>query len=184
MSPATDTPPGAWDELTGYFAQGGGDIPAPVRPLDLSGIFETVAGPDSGWGHTVSEETFRPVTASREGRVGSQTATGLVLAPETQGCALPSVRALHRIVEIKYQGAMIQVPVLDVGPWFEHDDGYVFGGDRPTAEIGGWPVGETNRGTKRPARNVAGIDLFDGTCAALGVDPAAWGLRRVEWRFV
>lgn len=88
------------------------------------------------------------------------------------------------MVEIRYGAVSVTVPVLDVGPWFEHDSQYVLHGGRPAAEFGAVPPEETNPGTQRPARNVAGIDLFDGTIRKLGVDPERWGLKTVEWRFV
>lgn len=128
--------------------------------------------------------TVHHVTASREGRVGSRTATGLVIGPDTLGCALPSTKALHKSVYVSYGNTSILISVLDVGPWFEHDDAYVFGGAMPCSEVGAVPSGEVNPGTQRPARNRAAIDLFDASCRALGVVPESWGLREVNWRFV
>lgn len=124
------------------------------------------------------------VIASREGRVGFKTATGATMTGTLLGVALPDTKALRRMVRVTYGERSITVPVLDVGPWFEHDSNYVFGGAMPAAEQGSMPPAETNPGTRRVARNKAGIDLFDGTCLALGVSPDQWGLRRVSWEFV
>jgi hypothetical protein len=62
--------------------------------------------------------------------------------------------------------------VLDVGPWNEHDDDYVFGGQRPAAE----------RGTDTRGRltNGAGIDLSEAVWRALGMLDNA----TVSWEFV
>lgn len=124
------------------------------------------------------------VTASREGRIGELTASGQVMRLSTIGVALPSTRALRKKIAVTYGGQTVETSVIDVGPWFEHDDGYVFGARRPAAELGMIPDSETNPGTMRQARNSAGIDLSDGLIQLLGESPAGWGLRSVSWRFV
>jgi hypothetical protein len=118
------------------------------------------------------------VRATREGLSGRHTATGMVIdrdgVPTTQDdffCALPSVRALRRIVRIinPATAAEVTCPVLDVGPWEEHDEDYVFGNARPAAESG-----TDSRGRKT---NHAGIDLSDGVWKALSMtdnDDVLW----------
>jgi hypothetical protein len=70
------------------------------------------------------------VKATREGLVGQKTATGWAIDKETPFVALPSGKALHKWVEIKNpaNGKTCRAQVLDVGPWNEHDDAYVFDG--------------------------------------------------------
>ena len=63
----------------------------------------------------------------------------------------------------------LKVVVLDVGPWEEHDDVYVFSGARPLAEKGADSRGRTTNG--------AGIDLGEKVWKALGMtgnDPVLW----------
>jgi hypothetical protein len=88
--------------------------------------------------------------------------------------ALPSVKALGKFVHVRNprtQKSTMAV-VLDVGPWEEHDESYVFGDARPAAEQG---VDSRNRQT-----NHAGIDLSERVWALLGMN----GNEPVEWEFV
>jgi hypothetical protein len=62
--------------------------------------------------------------------------------------------------------------VLDVGPWNEHDDDYVFGTARPAAELG-HSVSNTGH------INGAGIDLGEAVWKALEMKDNG----EVEWRF-
>ena len=62
--------------------------------------------------------------------------------------------------------------VLDVGPWNEHDDAYVFGTARPASESG-IDVSSNHR------TNGAGIDLGEAVWKALEMTDNA----EVEWRF-
>lgn len=120
-----------------------------------------------------------------EGRVGFRTATGFLIEEESIFCALPDTKALRKVVNVTYQGKTLQVPVLDVGPWFEHDTEYVMQGQAPAAETGRIPIGETNPGTMRMARNKAAIDLSNGVVKFFGApDARTWGIRQVEWSFV
>jgi len=108
------------------------------------------------------------VAATREGLVGNTTATGHVIQTDDWFCALPSTKALRRIVSIRPEGSVpgtigfpvLTVPVLDVGPWNEHDDFYVFGTARPQAESGTDTSGRTTNGS--------GIDLSDLVYRTLG----------------
>jgi hypothetical protein len=110
------------------------------------------------------------VKATREGLSGRHTATGLVIdadgIPMTQDdwfCALPSTKALRRIMHVVNPSNAYEItcPVLDVGPWNEHDDEYVFGPARPMSESG--------LDTRGRETNHAGIDLSDGVWKALGM---------------
>ena len=78
------------------------------------------------------------VKATREGLVGQTTASGYVIDTIVPFVALPSTRAVHRLVRLNNPATQktTYAVVLDVGPWNEHDDAYVFGGSRPQAETG------------------------------------------------
>jgi len=108
------------------------------------------------------------VKATREGLYGARTATGYLIQHDSWFVALPSTRALHRIVHIwrdvddNPDGTGFTAPVLDVGPWNTDDVKYVFDGERPLAERGISLSGKSNP-------NGAGIDLSDGVWHALGL---------------
>jgi hypothetical protein len=114
------------------------------------------------------------VKATREGLVGSKTATGYVIDTHTPFVALPSTKALYRFIHISnpVNGRACFAIVLDVGPWNEHDDDYVFLGERPAAERG---ISVSGKGT-----NSAGIDLSQAVWNALGMTDNA----QVAWRFL
>lgn len=114
------------------------------------------------------------VKATREGLIGVRTSTGYVVEASIPFVALPSTRALHRVVRVTnpLTSKSIIAIVLDVGPWNVHDDTYVFSGERPQAETGVDSFG-------RPT-NKAGIDLGEKVWNELGmVDNTD-----VEWVFV
>lgn len=117
------------------------------------------------------------VLATREGLVGKQTATGMLVTSSAVFVALPSQRALYRTVRVTnpQTGLSILAPTLDVGPWNIDDDTYVLdasGTARPQAESG---IDRFGRQT-----NGAGIDLSDGAWAALRMTDNA----QVMWQFV
>ena len=93
------------------------------------------------------------VKATREGLIGQKTATGWTISKHVPYVALPSHAALHQwiVVQNASNGKFIAAIVLDVGPWNEDDDEYVFGTARPLAETG--------TDTRGRATNHAGIDL-------------------------
>src|SRR4051812_29896328 len=93
------------------------------------------------------------VKATREGLVGGRTATGYRIDRIVPFVALPSVKALHRFVRVTNPATQVSTyaVVLDVGPWNEHDEAYVFQGERPAAESG--------TDTRGRITNHAGIDL-------------------------
>ena len=62
--------------------------------------------------------------------------------------------------------------VLDVGPWNEHDDAYVFGTARPASESGVDVSANSHT-------NSAGIDLGEAVWKALEMKDNG----EVEWRF-
>ena len=76
------------------------------------------------------------VLATREGLTGQRTASGWIISDLVSFCALPSRKALHRHVRITNMrnGLTAIAEVLDVGPWSEADDAYVFRGERPLSE--------------------------------------------------
>lgn len=114
------------------------------------------------------------VKATREGLIGQGTASGYVIERRVPFIALPSTKALYRVGLIRNpkNGKSCTFIVLDVGPWNEHDDAYVLGGQRPQAESGTDLFG-------RPT-NKAGIDLSEAVWKALGMTDND----EVEWQFL
>ena len=120
------------------------------------------------------------VKATREGLAGQLTASGWRIDNAVSFCALPSRKALHRhvrITNLKNEATAI-AEVLDVGPWSEADDAYVFRGERP--------LSESNQrimlhGTVEPHHtNGAGIDLGEKVWNVLDMQ----GNEEVDWEFV
>jgi hypothetical protein len=114
------------------------------------------------------------VKATREGLVGKRTASGYVIDRVVPFVALPSAHALFRPVRVRNpaNGNTCIAIVLDVGPWNEHDDAYVYGFARPQAESGN---DERGRITNR-----AGIDLSERVWFELALRDNT----DVEWEFV
>ena len=114
------------------------------------------------------------VKATREGLVGSVTATGWKIDTEYPYVALPSHTVLSRWVKITNpaNGKSCCAQVLDVGPFNTDDDAYVIGGSRPAAESG---KSVSGKGT-----NGAGIDLGEKVWKLLGMTDNG----EVEWKFV
>lgn len=113
------------------------------------------------------------VKATREGLVGQRTASGYIVDLVVPFVALPAVKALGRFVYLKnpLNGRTCFAVVLDVGPWNDNDDTYVFGTTRPQAESG-----TNSRGRKT---NLAGIDLGERVWLLLGMKDNTC----VEWMF-
>lgn len=118
--------------------------------------------------------TSKTVKATREGLVGNKTASGYVIDRVVPFVALPSVLALGKFVQVTnpFNGKSTMAVVLDVGPWNEHDDAYVFGEDRPRAEQG---PDERGRNT-----NGAGIDLGERVWELLRMADNG----QVSWEFI
>lgn len=114
------------------------------------------------------------VKATREGLVGHRTASGYIVDTVVPFVALPAVKALRTFVRVTNpsNGFSCFAIVLDVGPWNEHDDAYVFSGARPQAESG---IDTRGRHT-----NGAGIDLSEAVWKALGMK----GNTNVSWNFI
>ncbi len=128
------------------------------------------------------------VKATREGLLGSvvfnpNNTVSITGKPTTSGyipdravpfVALPSHKALGLAVRVTnpVNNKSIIAIVLDVGPWNEHDDSYVFAKNRPQAERG---IDKTGRKT-----NLAGIDLSEKVWNALDMKDNT----EVEWEFV
>jgi hypothetical protein len=114
------------------------------------------------------------VKATREGLPGSKTSSGYRVDPIVPFVALPSAAALRQWVLVvnPATGQSIRALVLDVGPWNENDNAYVFGGARPAAESGTDQFGRTTNG--------AGIDLGEAVWAALGLTDNT----SVSWEFI
>ena len=109
------------------------------------------------------------VKATREGLIGDVTASGWRIDAERSFVALPSHKALHRFVLVTnpLTGLSTRAEVLDVGPWCEHDDAYVFEGARPLSESG-WHVDTTGK-LVQGITNGAGIDLGEAVWRALAM---------------
>lgn len=127
------------------------------------------------------------VKATREGRLGDKTASGYIVDDIVPFVALPSTRACHERRAVRVVNPLNNVSiialVLDVGPWNEHDDAYVYqeatgivdagpGVVRPAAETG---ISVSGKGT-----NGAGIDLGQYVWKALGMTDNS----DVSWEFV
>lgn len=114
------------------------------------------------------------VKATREGLAGKPTASGWLIDGKLPFVALPSLAALRKFVRVHnpVNGKSCIAVVMDVGPWNEHDDAYVFGGARPAAETGKDEHGRLTNG--------AGIDLGEAVWAALGMTNNG----PVEWEFL
>lgn len=114
------------------------------------------------------------VKSTREGLVGKPTASGYVIDTVVSFVALPATKALHRFVRLSNpaNGLSTYAQVLDVGPWNERDEAYVFGGQRPQAESGRDEFGR--------ATNHAGIDLGEAVYRALGMS----GNSEIDWEFL
>jgi rare lipoprotein A (peptidoglycan hydrolase) len=128
------------------------------------------------------------VYATREGLVGHTTANGHVIQPHDHFVALPSHRALSPKGGHQYSvrvrnprtGRSQVAPVWDIGPWNTNDDYW-----NPSSRRQAWhdlPQGTPEAqaayqhhynggkdGSGRHVANPAGIDLADGTFAAIGM---------------
>lgn len=118
--------------------------------------------------------TNHTVKATREGLPGQKTTTGWRINKDVPFVALPSHAALRLWVHVlnPANGRSIDALVLDVGPWNEDDDAYVFGDARPQAESGIDLF-------KRPT-NKAGIDLGEKVWNYLDMKDNA----DVQWWFI
>lgn len=114
------------------------------------------------------------VKATREGLVGGKTSSGYVIDTVVPFVALPSWKAVGRFVRVTNpaNGRSALAVVLDVGPWNEHDDPYVFDGERPSAETG--------VDTRGRVTNKAGIDLGEKVWHQLGMIDNT----EVSWEFL
>jgi hypothetical protein len=115
---------------------------------------------------------MKTVKATREGLVGSKTSSGYVIDTHVPFVALPSTKALGRFVRLRHGEKTALAVVLDVGPWNEHDDSYVFGDSRPAAESGTDTRGRTTNG--------AGIDLGELVWHQLGMTDNS----DIDWEFL
>jgi hypothetical protein len=121
--------------------------------------------------HARQPGDWQRVLATREGMIGSRTATGEIIRADAMFVALPHPSALGKLVELRYRSRALVVPVGDVGPWNVRD-AYWESNARPAAERG--------QGYYRRPANRAGIDLSNAVFAALGLPDNDV----VEWRFV
>lgn len=117
---------------------------------------------------------MKVVKATREGLVGRKTASGYTIDHVVPFVALPSTKALGSFVRLfnPANGKSCLAIVLDVGPWNEHDEEYVFGASRPAAESG--------TDTRGRHTNGAGIDLGEKVWQRLGMTDNT----EVHWEFI
>lgn len=124
------------------------------------------------------------VKATREGLIGGKTASGYIIDTVVPFVALPSTKALGRFVKIQANGHTVLAIVLDVGPWNEHDDEYVF--QILTNDTTAWgmppvrPSAESGTDERGRKTNGAGIDLGEAIWRSLGMTDN--GL--VSWEFI
>jgi len=113
------------------------------------------------------------VLCSIEGLVGHGTSLGWKIDTTVPFVALPSTKALRRVLIVKNlaNGLTAEAVVMDVGPWNEHDDAYVFGDARPLSESG--------VGAYRTPTNKSGIDLGEYVRKMLQIT----GNTQVMWEF-
>jgi hypothetical protein len=117
------------------------------------------------------------VKATREGLLGQKTSVGWRINNSTPFVALPSGAALRQwvVVTNPLNNKSIAALVLDIGPWNENDDAYVFdlsGKTRPQAESGIDTFGRKTNG--------AGIDLGEKVWNQLEMTDNS----SVSWRFL
>jgi len=127
------------------------------------------------------DQNVMRVKATREGHPGRDiSACGWKLDDHVSFCALPSERALHMHVRIRNpeNNRSTIAEVLDVGPWSEEDDEYVFHGARPLAENNRRKL--CGHMEEQHFTNKAGIDLGEKVWRALGMK----GNTDVDWEFI
>lgn len=138
------------------------------------------------------------VKATREGLAGHKTASGYVIDPVVPFVALPSEKAVRPPAFVRIRnprnGKEAAAIVLDVGPWDEHDDAYVFQPvTEPNSTVRSEATGEifSTAVVVRPAAesgkdqfgrptNGAGIDLSEAIWHQLGMTDNG----EVEWEFL
>lgn len=118
----------------------------------------------------------KDIRATREGLINGITATGLRIREDSVFVALPSSKALWETVVIKFNERKYVATVMDLGPWNEKDEMYVWGNARPQAESGFDMFGRKTNG--------AGIDLSDGLIRKMGFVPDMWENPQVDWKFI
>jgi hypothetical protein len=130
------------------------------------------------------------VRATREGLLGGKTSSGYIIDATVPFVALPSVKALGMFVRVvnPLNGALTYAVVLDVGPWNEHDDAYVF--QYATIPPPGTlpvpppppvrPAAERGTDTRGRPTNGAGIDLSEQVWHRLGMVDNT----NVSWEFL
>lgn len=130
---------------------------------------------------------MKTVKATREGLIGSESASGYIIDKVVPFVALPSVNALGKFVRVTnpLNNKSTIAIVLDVGPWNEHDDSYVFGASRPMSEDG-WRIiyKDYKEDIKELVRdnktNKAGIDLGEKVWKLLDMKDNT----DVTWEFI
>ena len=156
-----------------------------------SGFAATLATAAPQAGPRVSDVTAQTATnvtfhimGSREGLVGSTTASGHTITAKDHFVALPSASALGKSVKITYKGKSATAPVLDVGPFNSKDD---YWNPETTRYFQGLAQGvpqaqaafQNGHNGGKSGLDIAvnlplGIDIGDGTFADLGMRDSDW----------
>lgn len=113
-------------------------------------------------------------TWTKNGSVGNLTIVGNIPVGLIPWIALPSWHALGRFVSVRNpaNNRAALAMVLDVGPWNDTDEAYVFAGHSPAA------IGAA--GTPQKGTDGAGMLIGDEVCRRLELQPG----QEVEWEFV
>ncbi len=128
------------------------------------------------------------VKATREGLTGAVTASGYHIDLVVPFVALPSTKALGRFVRLTNpaNNKTALAVVIDVGPWNEHDDAYVFQPSTTEPHRDGVvytptrPLAESGLDTRGRTTNGAGIDLGERIWHALDMRDNT----HVLWEFI
>src|SRR5438105_4833237 len=151
-----------------------------------------------GWQSAIAQQSAAtaPVSvrlwATREGLVGRTTAAGHLITDNDHFVALPSKRALNKMVTVSYHGKSVTAPVLDIGPWNRDDAWWEVGAargqftDLPRWVPEVWAAYENGYNSGRDANGryvtfPAMIDLSDGVYADLGLPYADWVDVTLSW---
>lgn len=131
------------------------------------------------------------VKATREGLAGGKTSSGYRIDGIVRFVALPALAALRQWVKVTNpaNGKSCVALVLDVGPWNENDNRYVFqdltnpnaaGGIHGAMQDAVRPQAESGIDTFNRKTNGAGIDLGEAVWAALDMKDNT----EVAWEFL
>lgn len=125
------------------------------------------------------------VKATREGLLGKPTASGYEIDEHVSFVALPSRKALGRFVRVTNPATLQETlaQVLDIGPWNEEDDAYVFQAATSSGAVALKtirPAAESGKSVSGKGTNGSGIDLGEKVWKALNMQDNS----EVLWEFI